>query len=160
MAELDTLTPTQDERVMAALAHVSTLLPMMGMLASMLIWITQKDKSKYVGFQALQALAFELTRMLILFVGMGCYMVSFFGMIFSTPLLGLSENPDAVWPFMGFFFIPFVSIAAIFALSFLFIGYGIIGAVMTFQGKPFRYVILGRAIEHYMEPKPAAVPGG
>jgi len=43
--EASTIRPTQDERVTAALAHAATLLPMMGALASIVIWATQKDRS-------------------------------------------------------------------------------------------------------------------
>jgi len=52
--------PTPDERVTAALAHAATLLPMMGALASIVIWATQKDRSRYVAFQALQAAVYQI----------------------------------------------------------------------------------------------------
>ena len=52
--------PSQDERIMAGLAHISAILPMMGMVAPIVIWVTQKDKSKFVSFQALQAVSYQL----------------------------------------------------------------------------------------------------
>jgi uncharacterized Tic20 family protein len=78
MENIASITPTQDERVMAALAHISALLPMMGVVAPIIIWVTQKGKSKFVAFQSLQALAYQLSMILAWFVGMGCYMFSFF----------------------------------------------------------------------------------
>ena len=51
---------SQDERIMAALSHATALLPFMGVIAPIVIWVTQKDKSQYVAFQALQAMAYQL----------------------------------------------------------------------------------------------------
>lgn len=144
--------PTQDERVMAALSHVSALLPMIGVIAPIVIWVTQKEKSKYVAFQALQALAYQLCMILAWFVGMGCYMVSFFGTFFTLPFSDSSQPSNPIFT-MGFI-IPFLVIGAIFIGGIFFVIYGIVGAVMTFQGKPFRYVIIGKRVERFMQPKP------
>jgi uncharacterized Tic20 family protein len=51
----------QDERILAALAHGAILLPIYGIIIPTIIWITQKEKTRYVSFQSLQALAFHLT---------------------------------------------------------------------------------------------------
>jgi uncharacterized Tic20 family protein len=52
--------PNQNDKIMAALAHISALLPLMGVIAPIVIWATQKDKSEYVAFQALQAVVYQL----------------------------------------------------------------------------------------------------
>ena len=51
----DSTTPvtTSDERVMAALAHF------FGLIAALIVWVLNKDKSRFVRFQALQALALD-----------------------------------------------------------------------------------------------------
>ncbi len=72
----ESMTPTQDERVMAALAHISAILPFMGVTPPIVIWVTQKGKSKYVAFQALQALAYQLSMIVVWFIGGGCYFCS------------------------------------------------------------------------------------
>jgi hypothetical protein len=64
-------------------------------------------------------------------------------------------NPFFVVPF----FTPFLVTGLMFLGGFFFILYGIIGAVMTFQGKPFRYVIIGRQVERFMQSKQAVAPG-
>jgi uncharacterized Tic20 family protein len=69
MADLESLNPTQDERVMAALAQISVLVPFLGVVAPIVIWVTQKDKSRYVAFQSLQAVAFQLTMVFAWFLG-------------------------------------------------------------------------------------------
>jgi uncharacterized Tic20 family protein len=63
---------------MAALAHIAAIVPFMGVIAPIIIWATQKDKSEYVAFQSLQAVAYQLVMILAWFVGMGCYMLSSF----------------------------------------------------------------------------------
>jgi uncharacterized Tic20 family protein len=150
MTNINSLTPTQDERVMAALSHVSALLPMMGVIAPIVIWVTQKEKSKYVAFQSLQALAYQLSMILAWFIGMGCYMFSFFGTFFTLPFSDSSQPPSPLFA-IGFI-IPFLVFGAIFIGGFLFIIYGIVAAVMAFQGKPFRYVIIGNRVERFMHP--------
>ncbi len=151
MSTIDSLTPNQDERVMAALSHVSALLPMMGVIAPIVIWVSQKEKSKYVAFQALQALAYQLSMILAYFIGMGCYMLSFFGTFLTIPFAdsAQSENPLFVLGFL----IPMLVFGLIFIGGFFFVIYGVIGAVMAFQGKPFRYAIIGNRVERFMQPK-------
>ena len=152
MTNLDSQTPTQDERVMAALSHATALFPMMGVIAPIVIWVTQKEKSKYVAFQSLQALTYQLTMMLAWFVGMGCYMFSFFGIFFSIPFSSSSSSSELANPvFMLMFAIPFLVMGVMFIGGFFFVVYGIVGAVMVLQGKPFHYVIIGRRVEHFMQ---------
>lgn len=151
MTTIDSLTPNQDERVMAALSHISALLPMMGVVAPIVIWVTQKEKSQFVAFQALQALVYQLTMILAWFVGMGCYMISFFGAFFTIPF---SESSQPASPLLALgIIVPFLVFGAIFIGGFLFIVYGIIGAAMAFQGKNFRYIIIGNRVERFMQSK-------
>lgn len=153
MTDLDALTPNQDERVMAALSHISAVMPFLGVIAPIIIWVTQKDKSRYVAFQSLQALAFQLTMIIAWFIGMGCYMFSFFGTFFTIPFASSAEPSQSVNPLFGLaFFIPFLVFGAIFVGGFFFILYGIIGAIMTFQGKPFRYMLIGKRVERFLQP--------
>jgi uncharacterized Tic20 family protein len=139
---------------MAALSHASALLPMMGVIAPIVIWVTQKEKSKYVAFQSLQALAYQLSMILAWFVGMGCYMLSFFGTFFSIPFSSSSGSSESASPiFMLMFAIPFLVVGVMFIGGFIFVVYGIVGAIMVFQGKPFYYLIIGKRVEHFMQPE-------
>lgn len=137
---------------MAALSHISVLLPMMGVIAPIVIWVTQKDKSRYVAFQSLQALVYQLTMIASWFLGMGCYMFSFFGTFLTIPLaFGRSQalSPLFAVPFL----IPFVVIGVLFIGSFCFIAYGVVAAIMALQGKPFRYAVIGRQVERFISPE-------
>lgn len=154
MTDLDNLDPTPDERVMAALAHISVLLPLMGVIAPIVIWVTQKDKSRYVAFQSLQALIYQLTMIIAWFLGMGCYMCSAFGMF--IPLM-LSESTSNLGANEGLLIMvtmfPFIVMGMMFLFGFAFIIYGVIGAILAFQGKPFRYAIIGKRVERFMQAK-------
>lgn len=152
MTALDTLTPSQDERIMAALAHASTLIPFMGVIAPIVIWATQKDKSKYVAFQAFQAIVYQATIILAGFIGMGCYMFSLFGSFITTLFLGLSDSNSAGPLFFLGLTIPFFVLGMYLVGQFIFYVYAVIGAIMALQGKPFRYVIIGRWVERVMQP--------
>jgi uncharacterized Tic20 family protein len=145
--------PSQNDKIMAALAHISAVLPFMGVIAPIVIWATQKDKSEYVAFQALQAVAYQLLMIFAWFVGMGCYMLSFFSMFLGIPLAGANGgrvDPSIAPLFALGFMIPFVIFGAIFVGGALFVIYGIIGAVQVFQGKDFRYAIIGNRLMNYL----------
>ena len=148
------LIPNQNDKIMAALAHISAILPFMGVIAPIIIWATQKDKSEYVAFQALQAIAYQLLMILAWFVGMGCYMFSFFGTFFTIPFTssnGGDVNPSAAPFFMLGFLIPFIVMGAMFVGGAIFVIYGLVGAIQVFQGKDFRYLIIGNRISNYLE---------
>ncbi len=146
--------PTQDERIMAALSHISVLLPFWGIIAPIIIWATQREKSAYVRFQALQALAYQLVMILGGFISFGCYMLSIFGMMFTIPFasdtFGPSTSPPE-WLFFLFPGFPFCIFGAMFVFGFLFIAYGIVGAIMALQGNNFRYAIIGTRIERFLQ---------
>ena len=146
-------TPSQNDKIMAALAHISALLPFMGVIAPIIIWATQKDKSEYVAFQALQAVAYQLVMILAWFVGMGCYMLSFFTMFLGIPFAGANGEVDpSVSPiFMVGALFPFLIFGAIFLGGALFIIYGLIGAIQVFQGKDFRYIFIGNRLANYLQ---------
>jgi len=47
--------------------------------------------------------------------------------------------------------IPFIIFGTIFIGGALFVLYGIIGAVQAFQGKDFRYIIIGNRLMNYLD---------
>ena len=60
-------TPTSDEKTMAILSHILTLVA--GFLAPLIIFIIKKDESKFVSAHSKESLNFQLTMMLI-FIGL------------------------------------------------------------------------------------------
>ncbi|MGC9357363.1 MAG: DUF4870 domain-containing protein [Anaerolineae bacterium] len=148
----------QDTRIMAALAHISVILPFMGVIAPIVIWATQREKSHFVAFQALQALVYQLTMIIGWFIGMGCYAVSFLGMFLGIFAIPFAADPQAegagifvvILTMLGSI-IPFLVFGVIILVFIAFLIYGLVGAISTFQGKDFRYIIIGRWLERYLE---------
>lgn len=146
--------PNQNDRIMAALAHISIILPFMGVIAPIIIWVTQKEKSEYVAFQAIQAVVYQLTMLLAWFVGMGCYMLTFFSMFITTLFTSRSEgevDPSAAPFFVGFFFLPFLIMGAMLLGQAFFFIYGLIGTVQTFRGKDFKYIVIGNYLQKNLQ---------
>lgn len=148
---------TQDERVMAALAHASVILPFWGLIGAIVIWATQKEKSRFVSFQALQVIAYQLVLILFGFLGFGCYMCSFFGTFMLIPLgMFAAESVSEAEGIIGMIlamlttFFPFCVMGLFILAGALFIVYGMYGAARVLQGEDFRYALIGRWLEQYM----------
>ena len=163
---------TQDEKIMAAIGHATIIWPVVGIVAPLVVWATQREKSRFIAFQALQAAVYHMT---LILAGMACgvcWACSYFGMIvgviamplsmaFTLPGEGAASSdlpPEAAIPMLFGFLAMIVFYVAIFALLFLglavwaaYIGYGLYGAVANLQGKDFRYAILGSRLERYLQ---------
>lgn len=105
-----------DDNLMAALAHAGVLITV---IVALVIWLTQKEKSKYVEFQAKQALVYQLVVGVALIV---LWIISFILM----------------FVYIGFLLMPIVLLLGLAAVI-----YGLYAAYQTYQGKDFRYVIIG-----------------
>jgi len=149
--QVSTSEPTQNDKIMAALAHISAMLPMMGVIAPIIIWATQKDKSEYVAFQALQAVVYQLLMIFAWFIGMGCYMLSFFSTFLTIPLASGSEGNPSSPLFLVGIIVPFLIFGGMFIGGMIFVIYEVLGAIMTFQGKDFRYAFIGNRLTKYLE---------
>ncbi|MEA3254828.1 MAG: DUF4870 domain-containing protein [Candidatus Altiarchaeota archaeon] len=106
----------KDEHLMAAIAHAGVLITV---IVALVIWLTQKEKSKYVEFQAKQALVYQLV------VGVVLIVLWIITIILSFVVIGIFLMP------------------VILLLSLAAVGYGLYGAYETYQGKDFRYMIIG-----------------
>lgn len=142
---------TQDEKIMAALAHATVVWPTLGLVGPLVIWGTQREKSAFVGFQSIQAAAYQFILLLGGLLGVGCYMCSFLSFPFGAMLAAPFDEGAAVcFPFLTFSF----SFGILFLLMLLwlaYVGYGLFGAVSVLQGNDFRYVLLGPWLERYLE---------
>ena len=146
------ITPTSDESVMAAISHF------LGWLVALIVWATQKDKSPYVRFQAMQALAFDLITGLVASLMVACTVTLIFGLlgvrIGDIAIFGSQANPaaepiraivtlmTAVPLFIPCMIIPIVALIFIARL---------IATIQTLQGKDFRYPWLGKLVERYQQ---------
>jgi uncharacterized Tic20 family protein len=139
-------TASSDEKMMAALVHGSVLLMFLGPIVPVILWASQRTKSKYVSFHALQTMGYQA---LLFWLWIAVMILVTIGTIFLIPLSGvlLQSSPDT--PFFPFLFqIPiFGAIFGLMGLSFL---TGLAGAVLCLLGRDFRYPFLGRWLECYL----------
>jgi uncharacterized Tic20 family protein len=141
-----TTLPSQDERITAALAHGAIIIPYVGILGPIMVWVTQKERSAYVALQALQAIALQALLIVLWFLGMGCYMCSIIGMIPATIVMAQTTPEDFLG--LGFIF-PFAVFGMVMLIQFFFVIYGVVGVVQCLRGRDFRYVLVGGWVERY-----------
>ena len=147
MAEETNLTPTSDERMMSALAHF------FGVIAALIIWAVQKDKSRFVRFQAAQAMAFDFTVMLFMgvlfFCLFGVMFLGVFGGVFAA--VNNSTSPDRLSPFMLFpIMFPFLTFTCILPFSLALLITRVVATVSVLIGNDFRYPFLGAQVEKFL----------
>ena len=125
---------------MSLLFHLSILIPNIGILAPIIIWVTNKDKSRFVRFNALQAIFFQLIFFILMmfFIFIGVIL-----MLIAIPWFDLSSNAEP-----GIlFFLSMVFMFMYFPLWLIFGIYAVVAAVKSFKGKIFKYAIIGRIFE-------------
>ncbi len=137
---------TSDERVMAALSLF------FGLIAALIVWATQKDKSRFVKFQALQSLAFggllTLVTMLATMCLMGVMMLGVLGTVFASTQASASpgnlpsiEMAAMLWP---------MSMMCIMPLSFGAALIQMIAAISVATGHNWRYPLIAQRVEAFM----------
>jgi len=136
---------TSDERVMAAIAHL------FGVAGALIVWALQKDKSGFVRFQAVQALAFSVLTSLVTMAAFACM----FGMMMLAVAAGTYEavsNPPQDFPaFMVIpFGFPFLMFTCMMPFSLVIFACHLIAAFSVASGRDFRYPWLGRRVEGFL----------
>lgn len=137
---------SSDDRVMAALAHF------FGLFGALIVWATQKDRSRFVKFQALQSLAFggllTVLMMVVMMCMMALMMLGVLGAVLASSQSAASpENMPslvmlaALSP-MSFFCIMPVSFAAALVQM--------IASISVLMGHNWRYPIIAQRVEAYM----------
>jgi uncharacterized Tic20 family protein len=126
------LTPLteSEERQWAMFAHLGVLINLvsgfLGPLVPLIIYMVYKDRSRYVAYQSLQALIFQL----VWWIGGG---------ILTAIAWTITGVLSAL--IIGLVCIPLACIISLLPLAAL--GYGIYGGVQTSQGQDFQYWLIG-----------------
>lgn len=141
---------TQEEKVMAGLAHGSIVLGLFtngvgGLIGALVIWILQREKSAFAAAQALQSLVYQALTFAITMVFWCCwgmvYMLLIFPPIIANPEAYETTVPAGLWIGLALMIIPF----AVWGITIL---YGLYGAVRSYGGHDFKYAILGKWLEN------------
>lgn len=147
-AQPDTTGPTSDERLLAALAHF------FGLVVALIIWATQKEKSRFVRFQAMQAMAFDAVLFVVFFLVFGCIMITMFG----GALFGVAGAAAAAADettaggvlgllFSLSFLLPFAATCLMFLLALGALAGRAVAAVNAYQGRNYHHPWLGDRVE-------------
>jgi uncharacterized Tic20 family protein len=143
------LAPTRDEKTLAGLAHGSILLGLAtsgvgGIVAALVIWATQKEKSPYAAAQALQAMVYQAVTFGIMMIAwccwIGLYMMMIFVPLVNNPGAYEAAPPAGLWVGMFLMIVP----VGIWGLIIL---YGLYGAARCLGGHDFKYAIIGNWLE-------------
>lgn len=126
---------SDDEMTMAALAHASVLLGvasggLAGVVAAFLIWLGYRERSRYVAYQDMQSLVFQLARA-------GATILAALAMVLS--ILTICLIPLGLLLLMAVAALP---IAGLF--------YGLYAAYETYYGKELRYWKVGEFVDQQM----------
>lgn len=132
---------TSDERLLGMLAHLSIFFG--GIILPIILWATQKDKSKFVTYNSLLALFYHIsyTILILLYVILMVVILIVMGVgIGSMNKQSGGEMPGIMIVFMIALY------AGMFVLIFAGIGYGIYLAIKTYQGKLVSIPFLGNIV--------------
>lgn len=137
-------TSDSEERSMAALAHASIILnmflPGLGIVAALAIWLTQRDHAPFAARQALQATVYQILYAL----SPVCLIIA--AVIVAVPLvlIGAFTEPAIVIGGVVLLVLGIVTIGLILIIGLL---YALVGAYEAYQGRPFRYWLVGSILE-------------
>jgi uncharacterized Tic20 family protein len=153
----------REDRLVAALCHASAMIPLMGAMVPLAIWLSQRERSPLLRFQAAQALAYQLCGLLAYFLLIACQFLSMFAM-FPVPFLmeaippgGLSPGETSTRALIVIFFslVFFGGVLLIMAAYFLggplFILVALVGSGRVLDGHDFHYPVLGKMITRWLE---------
>lgn len=125
---------SSDEKILALVSHLSMFFG--GLIVPIIIYFIQKNKSKFVAFNALEALYFHI---LYSVVAVLAVVVFISAAAISSMATNSSRNEVSpiVWILLGLFGL------IIFAVMIYFVVYGIITAIKSYQGQIKKYPIVG-----------------
>jgi uncharacterized membrane protein len=121
------------------------------MIATVLIWITHRERSRFVRAHAVQSLIYQGAVLLIgvfLVVAWGlCLVLSLLPVFLKPELYKFSSPPRSFWFALFGLIVPIgFGIAATI--------YGLYGAYQVYRGRPFRYPIAGRLVRRELATPP------
>jgi uncharacterized Tic20 family protein len=150
------ISDTREDDWVAGLCHATAIMQMWGMILPIVVWVTQKEGSLRLRFQAVQSAVYQGAAFLAYLLGMMVYAALFLGMFFVL-FLGAAVNNgrEISGPFGVLLFIIFLVLMmfgiVVSLLWPLYLLLALIGMVSVIRGKDFRYPLLGRFIENRMK---------
>jgi uncharacterized Tic20 family protein len=137
---------SRDERLLAAVAHCAALLPFLGVIVPLYIWITQQDWSKFVRFHAIQAL---IHQMVMPAATLAVYLLGIWG-LYGTLLGGLRDGSQGALP-SGMLALRCILVCMVLGGWGLTITLGLLGVSRTLAGRDFLYPFIGHWLASHID---------
>lgn len=152
------LDEANEERVAASMAHFAVVYPLWGMFPALLFLLLPGEKSRYMKFHALQTIVFQAISTLVTFALGGLAFVVLLGSMLPVVIALQSGKPLVTPPIesmLGFF------VFLLCLMVFLLIAplYQIVGqwaGLMLLLGREYRYPLIGRWAERWLEKREVA----
>jgi uncharacterized Tic20 family protein len=154
------LNEDREDRWVAAMSHAAIVFTMSGFFLPLLVWLFEKNRSRLLAFQGLQALAIQTAGLLAYLGAMALYIGSI--LIMAVGALVLSAQPDqgAAGLFMILFLlIILVTISILVLVVPLFQIFGQWADVRLVQGHDYHYPLFGRWLRRRLDRQSARRSG-
>lgn len=140
---------TTEERLLGGISHL------LGIIWALIIWAIEKDKSRFVRFQAMQAVAFNGVVMVVMLVVVGAgLLLTFLAMAILMILVGILASQESqsllIWVIPFFPMFPFFIIGIFAPVSLALTVAQLIASIRVFQGNDFHYPWLGNQVEKWL----------
>lgn len=150
--------PSQDERTLACVSHLTIFVSSIGLLIAIGLWLYLWSKQQeYAAFQAAQAVIYQFVVMILTFA-LGAALVLFAFGAFGIGLInGADPDETAIALFFGVVVVLAIIVLSILALATY--AYAIYAAVRSYQGRPFRIPGVASLVD-MINPMPPVEPEG
>jgi uncharacterized Tic20 family protein len=148
---------SKEDQWVAGLCHATAILQLWGLIVPLAVWLTQKDRSTRLRFQAMQAFSYQLLAFIGYLGFMALYFVGFIGffalMIFLPSLSRGVESPAN--SLVGIVFVVFMIVILLvwlvvaIAMPAYYL-FAAIAGISVLRGKDYRYPILGKFLARRM----------
>ncbi len=146
------MNPTTQDRLLAALAHLSALAFGSGLIVPAALWSENRKKSAYIRFQTLQAFGYQSIGYTLWLLGVLLLLMFFYiGLLVMALLVPDSAQNETVIAIFSIFIV-----VIMLGSMGLYLLIPVIGAALCGLGKDFRYPLLGGRLAHSLSYQPEA----
>jgi uncharacterized Tic20 family protein len=143
-----------EDRWVTAMGHFSVIIALWGMLAPLTAWALQGQRNLFLKFQSIQTLVYQGGVMLLYLVAGAIYMFGFFALLITTGL-GADAAFSSSRGTIGLVILFGSMLVAIFIVLIipLFHILGQWAGYRVLKGDDYRYALIGRLVEKWMQGK-------
>ena len=152
----EALDETHADRFAASMGHFCVIYPLWGLFVPVAVLVTQGGRSRYLKFQALQTIVFQVaTALVTLILGI----ITFVVLLSALLPFALAKNPaePPIESLLGAMLF-LVCLGVLILVVPLFQILGQWAGLRVLQGHDYRYPLVGRLVENWLAKREAAAP--